>query len=129
MNKKFLTIAAALLISPITANAITVTWDELNQTVLRPASGSTVVDFFATVSHYRCDTPVHASSSRIGQSWRRIINRWILSPRLNQDRSRWTVVRAHSQSLPRSVCGLDGFATRKFTHSKVSLSLRIIGAK
>jgi len=51
MKKNLLAIVAvALLAGPMAANAIIVTFDDLNPTVERPLSGSSSVDFFATVT-------------------------------------------------------------------------------
>jgi hypothetical protein len=51
MKKSLLSmVCLALLAGPMAANAIIVTFDDLHLTVERPLSGSTFVDFFATVT-------------------------------------------------------------------------------
>ncbi|HSD38015.1 MAG TPA: PEP-CTERM sorting domain-containing protein [Rhodocyclaceae bacterium] len=51
MKKKLLTLAtAAVLAAPIAANALVLTFDDLNPTVERPLSGSIQVNFFGTLT-------------------------------------------------------------------------------
>jgi hypothetical protein len=50
--------ATALLVAPTLSNALTLTLDNANQIVVRPASGSVLVDFFGSVSQPITDLPI-----------------------------------------------------------------------